>query len=89
MSKVQERFQKLDDIDRAAMKTAPIVETLGKYRDVFDRAHARVIVEQNYNFWCTFARPKSSTSESEFITQHSDRETARNYAREWLANRTY
>jgi hypothetical protein len=87
MSKIRERFQRLNDIERAAMDAASIVETLCEYRDIFDRAHARVIVEFSNDFWCTFARPYSSTSESVFWTQHNDRETARNYARNWLANR--
>jgi hypothetical protein len=68
----------------ATYAAAPIVETLGEYRDVFDRAHSRASVELTHGTWSTFTRMFSSQTDSGW-KQHADRESARAYAREWLA----
>ncbi len=65
-------------------RAAPIVETLGEYRDTFDRAHSRVSVELCHGTWCTFARQYAFTSTSHW-RQHESREKARAFARDWLS----
>lgn len=70
--------------NRARYEAAPIVEVLGEFRDTFDRLHSRVTVELTGGVWSTFARRYAGIGEAAHA-YHADRETAREFARKWLA----
>lgn len=68
---------------RRQYEAAPIVETLGEYRDTFERHWSIASVELCHGVWCTFTR-MFGTGDPHW-RQHADREAARTFAREWIA----
>jgi len=65
-------------------REASIVETSYDHRDTFDRAFSRVSVELTHGTWSTFAYRYRGMGDPSW-RQHPSRETARQYAREWLS----
>jgi hypothetical protein len=59
---------------------AQTIEVTNKYHDTFTRLYSKVSVELCHGEWCTFSR----LGGIEGFRRHSDRESARQYARTLL-----
>lgn len=66
------------------LRAAPVVATLGTFRDTFDRDHARVSVELTQGHWSTFARYYAQAGAEPLWRTHASRDAARDWARAWL-----